>query len=167
MTSRSIVTAILLLFVAALIVRTRVTRGRHLLGLHATRNPVRWVLNAVFLVVAASGTVAALLGGKGPWDVLSNVSLFGFWLTDAGFDLYGRPEPGRCAFYANGILMFDGRRPVFVKWEAVGRHEWQGDTLTLYLAPSGLAHVPEIRAFDVPGELRGDVMAIVAPRLHG
>lgn len=167
MTTRNIFAAVALLLIAAAIVRTRLVRGRHLLTMRGRRNPARRILNAAFLAVAAFGLVATVLSGKGPWDVMSNVALFGFWITDAGFDLYGRPEPGQCAFHANGILLFDGRRPVFTKWENVERYEWQGNTLTFHFAPAGLAHVGDLRAFDVPPERRGDVMAIIAPRLRG
>jgi len=167
MPSNAIVPALLVLVVVALFVRTRVQRGRRLLALRSRRSTLRWVLNGVLLAVAVLGLIASLQMAKGPWDSLSGLSLLLFTLSDMGFDLYGRPQPGQCTFHENGMLMVDGRRPVFTRWDRIERYEWQGDTLTFHFAPAGLAHIGDIRAFDVPPEKRGDVMAIIAPRLRG
>ena len=59
------------------------------------------------------------------------------------------------------------RCPVFSRWDEIERYEWQGDTLVFHLAATGLAHVGGVRAIYVPPERRGDVLAIIAPRLRG
>jgi hypothetical protein len=167
MPSNAIVPASLVLVVVVVFVYTRVQRGRRLLVLRSRRSTVRWVLNGVFLAVAVLGMIASVEKAKGPWDSLSGLSLLLFTLSDMGFDLYGRPQPGQCTFHEKGILMVDGRRPVFSRWDEIERFEWQGDTLVFHLATVGLAHVGDVRAIDVPPERRGEVLAIVAPRLRG
>ena len=167
MPSKAIVPILLALVVVAGFVYTRVKRGRRLLVLRSRPSTARAALNVVFLAVAVLGLVASANSAKGPWDSLSSLSILLFALSDMGFDLYGRPQPGQCTFHENGMLMVDGRRPVFTRWDRIERYEWQGDTLTFHFAPAGLAHVGDIRAFDVPPEKRGDVMAIIAPRLRG
>ena len=167
MPSNTIVPALLALVVAVAFVYTRVQRGRRLLVLRSRRSTLRWVLNIVFLAVAALGLVASARRAKGPWDSVSSLLLLLFFLSDMGFDLYGRPQPGQCTFHENGILMVNGRRPVFSRWDQIERYEWQGDTLVFRLAAVGLAHVGDVRAIDVPPERRGDVLAVVAPRLRG
>ena len=167
MPSNTIVPAILALVVVALFVHTRVKRGRRLLVLRTRRSTLRWVLNGVFLAVAVLGMVASVQRAKGPWDSISSLSILLFMLSDMGFDLYGRPQPGQCTFHENGILMVDGRRPVFSRWNEIERYEWQGDTLVFHLPTVGLAHVGDIRAIDVPPERRGEVMSIVVARVRG
>jgi hypothetical protein len=167
MPSKAIVPAILALVVVVAFVHTRVKRGRRLLVLRGRRSAPRLALNVVFLVVAGLGLVASARSARGPWDSISSLSIILFALSDMGFDLYGRPQPGQCSFHENGILMVDGRRPVFSRWNEIDRYEWQGDTLTFHFVPSGLAHVGEIRAIDVPPERRGEAMAVIAPRLRG
>ena len=168
MRPKTIVLAILALVVAALSVYTRVQRGRRLLALRSRRSTLRLVLNVMFLVVAGVGLVASVQRVKGPWDSIGSLALvLLFFLSDVGFDIYGRPRPGQCMVHENGILMMDGRRPVFSRWEELERYEWQGDTLVFHLAATGLAHVGDVRAIDVPPERRGDVMAVIASRLRG
>jgi hypothetical protein len=167
MPPRAIVLVIIAVTIVVLLVRTRIQRGRRLLVLRSRRSTLRWLLNGVLLAVAVMGMIASVQKAKGPWDSLSGLSLLLFTLSDMGFDLYGRPQPGQCTFHENGILMVDGRRPVFSRWDQIDRYEWQGDTLVFHLATIGLAHVGDVRAIDVPPERRGDVLAIVAPRLRG
>jgi hypothetical protein len=167
MPSRSIVPALLALVVVVGFVYTRAKRGRRLLVLRSRRSAPRLVLNVVFLVVAGLGLVASMRSARGPWDSISSLSIILFSLSDMGFDLYGRPQPGQCSFHENGILMVDGRRPMFSRWDEFERYEWQGDTLVFHLAATGLAHVGDVRAIDVPPERRGDVLAVIAPRLRG
>jgi hypothetical protein len=167
MPSKAIVPTLLALVVVAGFVYTRAKRGRRLLVLRSRRNAPRLVLNVVFLTVAALGLIASTKSAKGPWDSISSLSIVLFALSDMGFDLYGRPQPGQCSFHENGVLMVDGRRPVFSRWEELERYEWQGDTLVFHLATVGLEHVGSVRAIDVPPERRGDVLAIIAPRLRG
>jgi hypothetical protein len=165
--SRTIVPAILALVVVAGFVYTRVKRGRRLLALRNRRGVLRLVLNVVFLVVAGLSLVASAQRAKGPWDSISSLSIILLSLSDMGFDLYGRPQPGQFAFHENGLLTHDGRRLVFSKWHEIERYEWQGDTLVFHLAAAGLAHVGGLLAIDVPPERRGDVLAVIAPRLRG
>jgi hypothetical protein len=167
MPSNTIVLATFALAVVALVVHTRVKRGRRLLVLRDRSSALRWVLNAVLLAVAVLGLVASFRRSKGPWDSLGSLSLIVLALSDLGFDLRGAPRPGHCVFHENGILVFDGRRPVFLRWDEIERYEWQGETLMLHRVPQGLAHVGEVITMDVPPERRGDVMAVVAPRLRG
>ena len=167
MPSKSIVPALLALVVVVAFVHTRVKRGRRLLVLRSRRSAPRLVFNVVILAVAVFGLVASARSAKGPWDSISSVSIILLALSDMGFDLYGRPQPGQCSFHENGILMVDGRRPVFSRWDEFERYEWQGDTLVFHLGATGLAHVGEIRAIDVPPERRGEAMAVIAPRLRG
>ena len=167
MPSKTIVPAILALVVVVAFVHTRVKRGRRLLVLRSRRSAPRLVLNVVLLTVAVLGLVASARSAKGPWDSISSLSIILFSLSDMGFDLYGRPQPGQCSFHENGILMVDGRRPVFSRWDEFERYEWQGDTLVFHLAVTGLAHVGDVRAIDVPPERRGDILAVIAPRLRG
>jgi hypothetical protein len=167
MPPRAIVPAILVAVVVVAFVHTRVQRGRRLLVLRSRRSALRWAVNVVLLAVAVIGLVASVQRAKGPWDSLSGLSLVLLALSDMGFDLYGRPQPGQCTFHENGILMVDGRRPVFSRWDQIERYEWQGDTLVFHFATVGLAHVGDVRAIDVPPERRGEVLAVVAPRLRG
>ncbi len=167
MPSNIIVPAILAAVVVAGVVHTRVKRGRRLLVLRSRRSTPRLVLNVVLLAVAVFGLVASARSAKGPWDSISSLSIVLFALSDMGFDLYGRPQTGQFAFYENGLLTHDGRRLVFSKWGEFERYEWQGDTLVFHLTAVGLAHVGQINAIDVPPERRGDVLAVVAPRLRG
>jgi len=167
MPSKAIVPALLALVVVVAFVHTRVMRGRRLLVLRSRRSAPRLVLNVVFLVAAGLGLVASARSAKGPWDSISSLSIILFALSDMGFDLYGRPQPGQCTFHENGILMVDDRRPVFSRWDKIERYEWQGDTLVFHLATVGLEHVGEVRAIDVPPERRGDILAVIAPRLRG
>ncbi len=167
MPSKAIVPALLALVVVVAFVHTRVKRGRRLLALRSRRSAPRLVLNVVLLTVAVLGLVASAKSAKGPWDSLSSLSIILFALSDMGFDLYGRPQPGQFAFHENGLLTHDGRRLVFSKWDEIERYEWQGDTLVFHLAAAGLAHVGGLLAIDVPPERRGDVLAVIAPRLRG
>jgi hypothetical protein len=167
MPSKTIVPAILALVVVVAFVHTRVKRGRRLLVLRSRRSAPRLVLNVVLLTGAVLGLVGSVRSAKGPWDSISSLSIILFALSDMGFDLYGRPQPGQCTFHENGMLMVDGRRPVFSRWNEIERYEWQGDTLVFHLPTMGLAHVGDIRAIDVPPDRRGDVMAVIAPRLRG
>jgi len=167
MRSSAIGPAVLAVTVVVFLVYTRVRRGRRLLILRDRPSALRWVLNGVFLAVAILGLVASAQSAKGPWGSVSSLSIILFVLSDLGFDLRGTPRPGHSAFHENGILVFDGRRPVFVNWAELERFEWQGETLMLHRLPQGLAHVGEIISIDVPPERRGDVMAVIAPRLRG
>jgi hypothetical protein len=125
MPSRTIVPAILALVVVAGFVYTRVKRGRRLLALRNRRGVLRLVLNVVFLVVPGLSLVASAQRAKGPWDSISSLSIILLSLSDMGFDLYGRPQPGQFAFHENGLLTHDGRRLVFSKWDEIERYEWR------------------------------------------
>jgi hypothetical protein len=167
MPSKTIVPAILALVVVVAFVHTRVKRGRRLLVLRSRRSAPRLVLNVVLLTGAVLGLVGSVRSAKGPWDSISSLSIILFTLSDMGFDLYGRPQPGQCTFHENGILMVDGRRPVFSRWDQIDRYEWQGDTLVFHLVPEGLAHVGAVLSYDVPLERRGEVMNAIAGRVRG
>jgi len=167
MPPRTVVLIVAALIAIGIAFHTRVKRGRRLLVLRTRRGALRWALNVALLAVAALGLVASARRAKGPWDSISSLSILLFSLSDMGFDLYGRPQPGQCTFHENGILMMDDRRPVFSRWDQVERFEWQGETLVFHLAATGLAHVGEVRAIDVPPDRRGDVLAVIAPRLRG
>jgi len=167
MPSRAIVPALVALVVVVGLVHTRVKRGRRLLVLRSQRSALRRLLSVVLLAAAGLGLVASATSAKGPWDSLSSLSIVLFALSEMGFDLYGRPPSGRCTFHEKGILTVDGRRPVFSRWDEIDRYEWQGDTLVLHFAAAGLVHVGRILALDVPSDRRGDVLAVVAPRLRG
>ena len=167
MPPRTVVLIVAALIAIGIAFHTRVKRGRRLLVLRTRRGALRWALNVALLAVAVLGLVASARRANGPWDSISSLSILLFSLSDMGFDLYGRPQPGQCTFHENGILMVDGRRPVFSRWNEIERYEWQGDTLVFHLPTVGLAHVGDIRAIDVPPERRGEVMSIVVARVRG
>jgi hypothetical protein len=167
MQPKTIAPAIVAVVVVALFVHTRVTRGRVLLVVRDRRQKIRWMVNVLLLALAVLFYATASRRPHGDAGWVGSLALLLLTLSDFGVDFFGRPPAGRCTFHQNGVLVFDGRRPQFTRWEDIERYEWQGETLMFHLTPGGLAHVGALISVDVPTEHRGDVLGIIAAHARG